>query len=183
MAKPESKSITLLRAIVAAGAAGIFASPKELTWLTTQGMVETNSQITDEQGNIAVRATQKGIDQIMTTETTQVSTPAVKSAGNFVIEDGFAIPAASKRIGKASTYPFEQMAVGQSFYVPATEDKPNPAKSLSTTVSAANRRFAEVIPGEFTTNKKGEQVPATRKTKNFLVRPTDDGGARVWRTE
>ncbi len=33
------------------------------------------------------------------------------------------------------------MNEGQSFFIPATEDKPNPSKSMASTVSSANKRF------------------------------------------
>jgi hypothetical protein len=42
-----------------------------------------------------------------------------------------------------SVYPFDALAVGQSFHVPASEAKPNPAKSLASTVSSANKRNAK----------------------------------------
>ena len=78
-------------------------------------------------------------------------------------------------------YPFDALNVRQSFFVPNTEDKPNAAKSLASTVSSATARYAEVVEGQFKTNKKGEQVPVTRETRKFVVRSVE-GGARVWRT-
>jgi hypothetical protein len=72
------------------------------------------------------------------------------------------------------------MEIGQSFFVPNTADKPNAAKSMATTISGANARYSEVIPGEFKTNRKGATVPKTKPVKKFESRPVD-GGCRVWR--
>lgn len=90
--------------------------------------------------------------------------------------------------GRKSLYPFDKLKVGQSFFIPATDDCPNPAKSKAGTVSAATRRYA-VLTGETRINKAGNEKPATRKTRRFTIMPstrvlsdgTEQFGARVWR--
>ena len=117
----------------------------------------------------------------MNTATNTAAPVAAAAPSAFAIEDGFAVPTASGRGRGGNTYPFDALNVGQSFFVPNSEDKPNAAKSLASTVSSATARYAEVVEGQFKTNKKGEQVPVTRDTRKFIVRSVE-GGARVWRT-
>ncbi len=157
MAKLTAASKTLLGVIITAMANADapyhMATPAEVKNLIDNGMVETNTEITDGD-KVAVRATEKGQaeqassgsgntdnsngnNQTMTTTTTA---PAAASA--FALIDGAVLP--EGRAPRASSiYPFDTMNVGQSFFVPATEDKPNPAKSLASTVSSANKRFTK----------------------------------------
>lgn len=73
---------------------------------------------------------------------------------NFQIEKGIDLPA--KRISRGSKYPFADMSVGDSFYVPGI--KPS---TMSNTAS----RFAKEHEGfKFSVRAEGE-------------------GARVWRVE
>lgn len=106
----------------------------------------------------------------------------------FLIENDVPIPAISAR-GRGrggDVYPFKVLAVGQSFFVPNSESKPNAAKSLASTVCSATARYA--VPaedGSTKTNKKGEVVPVMVKTRMFVVRRVEEDGvkgARVWRT-
>lgn len=188
MAKKPSKTAAVaptvallaIATIVAAGADGMLAVPESFAPLLAEGLVETNPNATpNEAGEVPVRATQKGIESTMTQAT---NTPAAVSSG-FVIEDGIAMPSGTVRRAGAQLYPFDALQVGQSFFVPNSEDKPNAAKSLASTVSSANARYA-VETGETKTNSKGETVPVTKLTRVFVVRKdTRDGveGARVWR--
>lgn len=156
------------------------------------GLVEINLAMVDEHGNIATRATQKGIDSVQgsaentdtnsaTAETKTCISTKVKTM--FKIEDAIPVPAISGRGRGGETYPFEQLQVGQSFFVANSESKPNAAKSLASTVSSATARYA--VPaedGSTKTNKKGETVPVMVETRKFIVRSVE-GGARVWRTQ
>lgn len=184
--------------IVAAGANGIYTSPEVHLPLVEAGLVEINPAMTNKAGEVATRATQKGIESLdnsngsgenatseATSETRRnAETEKVKTM--FQIEDGVPVPAISGRGRGGTTYPFEQLAVGQSFFVPNTEDKPNAAKSLASTVSSATARYA--VPaedGSTKTNKKGEVVPVMVETRKFVVRSVEENGvkgARVWRT-
>ncbi|HEX2242711.1 MAG TPA: hypothetical protein VHK27_05575 [Gammaproteobacteria bacterium] len=172
----------------------VYLSAEATAQLVAEGLVETNPAMADANGGIATRATQKGIDSMNTAANqAAASQPATSTgageaqisgngAGEIVIEDNVPIPAVSGR-GRSgqSVYPFDKLNVGQSFFVA------KPAKNLASTVSSANARFAEEIPGQFKTNKKtGQQVPATRQLRQFVVRSvTEKGvkGSRVWRVE
>jgi hypothetical protein len=140
--------------------------------LVKDGLVETNAEIRDGD-KIAARATTKGIE-VNTSEQGSsdngggAPAPAATTS-NFAIDDGITMPP-SRGGRNRSLYPFDALTVGQSFHVPATEAKANPAKSLASTVSSANKRNAK---------------DGASKAK-FEVRSvgTDDprgAGARVWR--
>ena len=185
--------------IVAAGANGMFVPESVYAPLVEAGLVEINPSMTDDNGNVATRATQAGIESIdsadaadaadkPTAETAETAetgkTEKVKSM--FKIENEVPVPAISGRGRGGNVYPFDQLAVGQSFFVPNSESKPNAAKSLASTVSSATARYA--VPAEdgaTKTNKKGEVVPVLVETRKFVVRSVEENGvkgARVWRT-
>ena len=184
-----------LAEIVAAGANGIYTSPEVHSSLLEAGLVEINPAMTNEAGEIATRATQKGIESLDTgngngdnapteaTSETAVIGKTQKVKTMFQIEDNVPVPAISGRGRGGETYPFEQLAVGQSFFVANSEDKPNAAKSLASTVSSATARYAVASEdGATKTNKNGETVPVMVETRKFIVRSVE-GGARVWRTQ
>jgi hypothetical protein len=116
----------------------------EVAKLVKDGLVETNAEIRDGD-KIAARATTKGIE-VSSTEgggnAGTSGTAPVATASAFSLIDGAELPA-SRGGRNRSVYPFDTMAVGQSFFVPASEAKPNPAKSLASTVSSANKRAAK----------------------------------------
>lgn len=166
-----------LAEIVAAGPNGLYTSPAVHGPLVEAGMVEINPAMTNEAGEIATRATQKGIEEM--NQNTETGTAAT----SFAIEDNVPMPTGSGRGRGGNVYPFDALEVGQSFFVPNSEEKPNAAKSLASTVSSATARFA--VPSEdgaTKTNKKGETVPVMVETRKFVVRSVE-GGARVWRTK
>jgi len=175
--KPTKKELDLLAAIVEATAseAGmLFASEKESAKLVELGLVEINVTITDDAGNVATRATQEGVNAMSkTNETASPEATETKAAGSFELESGIALPTVRRGGRGANIYPFDEMDVGQSFHVPVSEDKPNPAKSLASTVSSATARY------------KDESGEVTRK---FVVRSVGaedpkGPGARVFRVE
>ena len=49
----------------------------------------------------------------------------------------------SNRGAKGSKYPFADMAIGQSFHVGATAERPSPQKTLAGACAAANKRHAD----------------------------------------
>ena len=173
--------------------------------LIEKGFVEINPAMVDEAGNIATRATEAGIVALRPvaeeSEPAQTQTPAVvaetpkektvseaktpafvKARPVFKIEDDVAIPD-SRQGGRAGeSYPFGQLNVGQSFFVPADEKRPNPVKDFASTVSSATARYAVPHPeGATRVNRKGVTVPVMVETRKFIIRAVD-GGARVWRT-
>ena len=199
----EITTVIALAEIVAAGANGLFTPAAVHGPLVEAGLVEINPAMVNEAGEIATRATQAGIEALgngetignnatseATSETSSTAatgkTEKVKTM--FLIKNDVPIPAISGR-GRGrggNVYPFEVLAVGQSFFVPNSESKPNAAKSLASTVCSATARYA--VPaedGSTKTNKKGEVVPVMVETRKFVVRRVEEDGvkgARVWRT-
>ena len=193
----EIATVIGLAEIVAAGANGLFTPAAVHGPLVEAGLVEINPAMVNEAGEIATRATQADIKSLdsgaivvdnATAETAETAetgkTEKVKSM--FKIENEVPVPAISGRGRGGNVYPFGQLAVGQSFFVPNSESKPNAAKSLASTVSSATARYA--VPAEdggTKTNKKGEVVPVLVETRKFVVRSVEEDGvkgARVWRT-
>ena len=87
-------------------------------------------------------------------------------ASEFALDDGVAVPPL-KRGGRggAKRYPFDTMAIGQSFHIPKTADNPKPSKRIASIVSLASKKLAPKVfkvQAVDSTDKRGE-------------------GARVWR--
>ncbi len=187
-----------LAEIVAAGANGMFVPESVYAPLVEAGLVEINPAMTDDNGYVATRATQAGIESLdigatVGNNATSEATSATAETGKtekvktmFKIEDSIPVPTISGRGRGGNVYPFDQLEVGQSFFVANDESKPNAAKSLASTVSSATARYA--VPaedGSTKTNKKGEVVPVMVETRKFVVRSVEENGvkgARVWRT-
>ena len=191
--KLKRESLEGLPAIVAATQSEIgymFAPLENAEWLNKNGLVEFEASITNEAGFIATRATTKGIEKVMS-ENVQVEAVASVASG-YVIED-IAVEVVSKRRGGGRagvSYPFDTLQVGQSFVVPATEKKPNPVKSMASSITAANARYATPLTNEdgspkmktITVPRTGEKrdVQATQLVRKFTV-VACEGGARVGR--
>ncbi len=147
MAKLTKASISLLGVIVASmaneEAPYHMATKAEVKNLLDNDMVEVNEEIADGD-KVAVRATEKGMAEAASAtegNTNNVTTSNAPAASpTFDLIDGAELPEGRASRG-SSTYPFEQMNEGQSFFIPATEEKPNPSKSMASTVSSANKRF------------------------------------------
>ena len=194
----EITTVICLAEIVAAGANGLFTPAVVHGPLVEAGLVEINPAMVNEAGEIATRATQKGIESLdsgaivvgnATTEAnseTAATCTTQKAKTMFQIENDVPVPAISGRGRGCNVYPFNQLEVGQSFFVANSESKPNAAKSLASTVSSATARYAVASEdGATKTNKKGEVVPVMVKTRKFVVRRAEEDGvkgARVWRT-
>ena len=146
------------------------------------GLIQPKSGATiDPAGNIAVYATSKGVAAILGDD---VAATEQESSSEFALESGFAVPPSKRGGVKADIYPFAKMAVGQSFFIPATEDRPNPTKAMASTVSSANKRNASVFPAGHA--QAGQ--PTGKDGRKFTVRARvagQDGekanGARVYR--
>lgn len=155
--------------------------------LVDRGLIELNPGMKNDDGHMAARATNAGIETIMGSNHEQEAATEAENETNFEIDSGVPMPTVTRRT-RAAIYPFDALEVGQSFHVPATDERPNPAKSLASTVSSANRRYAVEIPGETRVDRKGNTVPATRQERKFRVTAAaeDDprgAGARVFRVE
>lgn len=180
--------------------------------LVDRGLIELNAGLKNDDGHMAVRATAAGVDLIAgnvpeakdepdavqaapTTQAnpvpTQVAAQNVAATApattSFAIDDDVPMAVLSRR-GRSTLYPFDALEVGQSFHVPATAERPNPAKSLASTVSSANKRYAVVVPGATRVDRNGNEVPETEQTRRFRVvaAAPDDArgeGARVFRVK
>lgn len=179
-AKKNAPAIDLA-AIIAATNAGsfVYTSPEAHASALADGLVEVNPSMHNEAGELATRATAKGIESMNAPQT--ASAPQATAKPNFAIDDGIPLAPVTGRGRGGETYPFDQLQAGQSFFVPNSAEKPNVAKSLASTVSSATRRYAEVIEGQTRKDRKGNEVPALKETRKFVVRAVE-GGARVWRT-
>jgi len=185
LTKKQLSAFSALQAAILASEQGfVFAKASDVEVFASTGMIETNSAITNDSGEIAVRLPQASGE---TSETKQAS----GKVGYAIVSD-VEMPKSTRGAGagRQASYPFDSMDKGQSFFVPATAAKPHPAKSLASTVTSANARYSEVIEGT-RKNRKGVEVPNTRQTREFAVRAIEDGekwgypgtkGAAVWRT-
>lgn len=115
----------------------------------------------------------------------EVKTKGVSTVPKFEIEANVPLPTKTRGTRK-SAFPFDALEIGQSFFVPNENFKSgDAAKSLASTVNNANKQHSEPT-GEVRTNRKGNEVPATKQLRQFIVRAdSKDGvaGARVFRVE
>lgn len=194
--KAQADKLATIVAATNSDAGMCYMTEKSVQVLVDAGYVECNIGMTDpnDAKKVAVRATQTGLayehDAPATTEgTTTMESPATA----FAIEDGVKIPAIKRKGSATSVYPFDALEVGQSFFVPATEDTLNPGKSLASTVSSASKRYA-TENGTRTINRRNKEsgemeqveVPAYDYERKFIVRSVEENGvkgARVWRVE
>lgn len=142
-----------------------------------------------DSGDVPYSPTEAGIKMI---KDNAVSDNVIEpNVAQFAIESDVPLPEVKRgggggRRGKrGSKYPFATMENGQSFFVPASEEMPNPAKTLASTASTVAKDFA-TPNGTRTITRKGEQkeVPAYTYTRKFVVRAVEEDGvkgARVWR--
>lgn len=96
--------------------------------------------------------------------------------------------------GAPTIYPFDKLEIGQTFFVPVSEKHPDPVKTLGSTVSSANHRYAEKTDQTKTVNraKRGEgnkavkdaagnkimetvTVPVYKATRKFSIRKVEKG--------
>lgn len=105
----------------------------------------------------------------------EVNVAAETSTPAFKIFKGVELPPVKRGGGNVgnSIYPFDTMEVKDAFFVAATAKRPEPAKSLASTVSGATRRFA--VQEGTKTNKKGATVPNMKPTKKFKIQAVEDG--------
>ena len=180
----------------------LYANADEIAPLVAAELVETNPAMLDESGNVAARATAKGIEAVNKTATntdtnaaaSAAVTEAQARASAFEIDD-YVPNLTIKRGGRGGEiYPFDSLEVNKSFHVPATPDKPDPAKSLASTVSSAAARYAvgtgtfeDVTVTDYQLDAEGKRVKGAdgkfiktgehvenrevmKKTREFIVR-------------
>lgn len=149
---PTNEEVTLLKQVVDATNANsfVYASQAQTANLVAAGLVEGNPAVVDAAGNMAYRATPAGITASQTPAPAAASTGAATHA-TYTVHPGFQAPAKSNRRpgGTGRTYPFESMELNSYIFVPATEKRPDPKKSLASTISSANKRFKDFSPQRY----------------------------------
>ena len=203
LSKLEKAAVARMPEIVAATQAGsfVYAEPFDVQYLLDNEWIEQNADYSNPENavEIATRATQKGIADFTETVASATNTTAEqpKTKGNtkmsFEILDGIELPKLTRAGGatRQAMYPFDKLEVGQSFFVPATEKKPEPWKSLSSSISTAQHKYAEEIPGETREVRNPRTgvtmtVPAIKYNRKFVAREytnaAGEKGALVQRT-
>jgi hypothetical protein len=90
----------------------------------------------------------------------------VETSYTFVLEDDVPIPTihrGRKGGGESKKYPFAIMTVGQSFFIPQTDENPKPAKRIAAVVSTATKEFSP------------------KRFKVVTVSEPQGEGCRIWR--
>lgn len=162
--------------IVNAGENGMFTPADVHGPLVTDGTVEINPGNVDASGNIATRATSKGIELVNQSNAAK-QTSNTNSSQEFTLENAKLPPIVGRGRAGTEKYPFDKMEVGQSFFVP-NEGDGSASKSLASTVSSATKRYAEETGETKTVTVKGKdgaadttkEVPVLRETRKFVVR-------------
>lgn len=203
--KLNKNQILELRALATEGEAGTLWPTKDAKKFESLGVVELGNDV--EGGNTQIRINAAGSQYLKDLEpgvdngsnndnnANQAGASAEKKPAGvkpmFQIQSNVEVPTATRRT-RTSAFPFDALEIGQSFFVPETEERKDPAKSMASTVNGANERHSEVIEGQTVTNRKGNEVPARKPLRKFIVRPVADGaawgeqyagvaGAGVWR--
>lgn len=180
MAKKLNKvTLNLLAAIVNATKNNeIYYVTKEEAESIGPDYIEVNTGMIQD-GKAASRATPAGIEmsnKAMKNDKKSDDTPTTSS--QFAMIGGIELPK-SKRGGGGggapSKYPFDQLEVGISFFVPVTEKKPEPWKSMQSSVAAANYKYSEGT-GEF------ETVERTKRGKGNKAE-VDASGNKIKETK
>jgi len=122
--------MTILAQVAAFGANGTFGPAKEAERFAAEGLMEVNPEVTDANGNVAVRITQAGIDALETPveETNQYAVATFDAA---LVEEAKSALGRPGRKSGVEKYPFSQLVeVNQGFFVPATEKCQTPRSLL-----------------------------------------------------
>lgn len=197
--KLNKNQILELKSLQTFGEAGTTWPTKDAQKFEKLGVVELGNAVEGDQTQIRINAAGaqylKDLEPAVDTGSNSgenanqsgASAEPQKTSGvkpMFQIESDIAVPQQTRRT-RTSAFPFAQLEIGQSFFVPNDNFKSgDAAKSLASTVNKANQDFSEVIPGQTVLNRKKREVPATKPLRSFVVRKdTKDGveGARVFR--
>lgn len=145
----------------------LFTSEAVHSILLKKGFVEVNSEISNEDGEFATRATELGLAEAKPDEEEKVK--VMPEASKFVlgtVPKDFVLPVANRGGARAPKYPFADMEVGQSFFVANTDVKgENAVKTLTGASSKANKLFG--IP-----TVDDDDKPVMRGTKNGETQAT-----------
>ena len=159
-------------------------------------LIEVNTGMLDANGNAAVRLTPAGAKLVADAAPAQAASGEASKASPYAIISNAVLPPSkrgNKGGGAPTQYPFADLEVGQSFFVPKSDKHPDPVKTLGSTVSSANMRYA-VKTGEMkevSRAKRGEgnkailvdgkkvmekvQVPVYKFERKFSIRGVEKG--------
>lgn len=199
LSKGQADKLANIVAATNTDAGMCYMTEKNVQVLVAAGLVECNIAMTspDDAKKVAVRATLTGmaydsVERPHPEGTEPMDTPASQFK-HGPIEKGVPIPSIARKSRHAATYDFDSLEVGDSFFIKATEDMPNPGKSLASTVSSASKRYA-IENGTRTINRRNKEsgeirqveVPSYCFDRKFIVRSVEENGvkgARVWRVD
>ncbi len=103
----------------------------------------------------------------------------------FVIEDNIPIPERTRSDAGRQVYPFDKLAVGQSFFIPPSPNAADPVKSKQSSVTAQNRKMKTAFDADKAAGKITDPaaVPVTFRIgpDTRVIDGNEVKGARVWR--
>lgn len=204
-------NIQLLSSIVAATLGGgfMYCQTSDVSELVQNSLVEQNPGMADATGALATRATDAGIAHVNglnaqtsqpTTEQTNsapapvAQTPAASTAPmtatqSSFVRASFRPPEKTKATRTvAEKYPFGNLnppaadGTCDAFFVPKTDDVPDPKKTLTSACSAANRRYADKIGEKVVNGKTRAEYDYKRTFEVFdgTADHTPNGAPGVW---
>lgn len=154
--KPDKKTIKLLNDIDNGTVKFLSAADGQPLATNDPPLIEANTAVQDptDPSKVAVRLTPAGKALV------PVAGAAAEVAPSFTIMTDVPIPASKRgnKTGSRNQYPFEDLQVNGTFFVPVSEKHPDPVKTLGSTVSAMNTKYSEGT-GEF------EEVERTKRGK------------------
>lgn len=197
MAKKASKTVTqgydaaALAHIASFGEAGTYVPASVYAPMVAAGLVEVNSEVADANGAHLVRVIAAG-----TASQAPASAPAATVAKPAIMS-GFVAPERKRgRTAGDRKYDFDALNVGDFFFVEATAERPEPHKSLASSVTSATARYR--VPNGQTVTKQvivknsdgqpvlgadgqplreAQSVPGYDETRKFKIVPVEAGVA------
>lgn len=145
-------------------------------------LINVNTDVTNPNNpaEVAAKATDAAAQYIASLGSVGSTAPAGAPLSKGTLIEGFVAPAAKRRgnapgAGAPSKYPFDQLTVGGEFFIGNSEvDKGDAFKTLSATVSSANRRNSE---------ETGEVHTVTRAKRGEDKKPIlNPDGSKVMET-
>ena len=160
----RSALVSLLKFIVestqsTAGFAFVPADDAEKLHKAEPHYIVLDKTVKNAEGQIKATATEAAIQAVASgaTETVAASASAPTEATTYEIVTLDKLPEIMRGGAKTDAYPFRDLKPfpqpGNAFFVPATEAKPNPAKSLASTVASATKREAGKSGAVYTVRK------------------------------
>ncbi len=191
-------NLALLGVIVAATNAGSFhyVSQTDGQPLLDAGLIEINTGMVNDQKEAAARSTDKG-NEMVNGGSNDTTTQAPASSG-FALITNAEPPKVTRKGGgggQKAKYPFEQMEIGNSFFVGNYQDKDGDAKgTLDATVANWNEKYKEptgetktvtrvvrgkdrktVFNGDGSKQMETVTIPVKKSLRKFIARSVEAG--------